>query len=149
MNMQIKAQSRHGWLFGVALLGFLAVAACDKSTSEKIGDIYQLKLDPTPENIETLRGLLDDKNADLRVTALSCLVTLEVDDAAELAVAGLEDGNAFVRATAAKLVGDLEDSSLAGFLIRRLKTDPDPLVRRRACQAMAFNRCVLPWPTEP
>ena len=112
-------------------------AACEKPTSEKIADIYALKLDPTPQNIETLREILLEKNPDLRVTALSCLVSLRVEDAAEIAVAGLQDDNAFVRATAAKLVGDLDDPTLSGFLISRMRQDPDPLVRRRACQALA------------
>jgi HEAT repeat protein len=118
-------------------LAVLAAWGCDKPTGEKIADIYALKLDPTPRNIQTLRAILEDTDPDLRVTALSCLVSLRVDDAAEIAVAGLDDEAAFVRATAAKLVGDLDDPELSGFLIARMRQDPDPLVRRRACEALA------------
>ncbi len=71
------------------------------------------------------------------MTALNSLVTLGVEDAAELAVAGLSDEDAFVRATACKLVGDQDDPSLSGFLAQTLRSDPDALVRKRACQALA------------
>ena len=116
---------------GVFFLG------CVDSTTERIAEIYELKMDPSPENLATLRELLGDKNRDLRVTALNSLVTLGVDDAADLAVAALRDEDAFVRATAAKLVGDQDDPSLSGFLARVLREDPDALVRKRACQALA------------
>ena len=109
---------------------------CADSTTERIAEIYQLRMDPSPENLATLRELLAEEDRDLRVTALNALVTLGVDDAAELAVAALRDEDAFVRATAAKLVGDQEDPSLSGFLARVLRQDPDALVRRRACQAL-------------
>ncbi len=110
---------------------------CADDKTEKIAEIYELKMDPSPRNIATLRELLGEKDRDLRVTALNSLVTLDVDDAAELAVAALSDEDPFVRATAAKLVGDQEDPALTGFLTRALREDPDPLVRRRACQALA------------
>lgn len=110
---------------------------CEKPTSEKIAEIYQLQMDPTPENLATLHEFLDAKDRDLRVTALSAIVALGVDDAAELAVAALNDEDAFVRATAAKLVGDQDDPALSGFLARVLREDPDALVRKRACQALA------------
>ena len=110
---------------------------CEKPTDEKIADIYQLRMNPTPENLATLRELLEEENRDLRVTALNSIVTLGVDDAADLAVAALEDEDAFVRATAAKLVGDQDDPALSGFLARVLREDSDALVRKRACQALA------------
>jgi len=118
---------------GVGLFFF----GCVDSTTERIAEIYELKMDPTPENLATLRELLNEKDRDLRVTALNSLVTLDVDDAADLAVAALNDEDAFVRATAAKLVGDQEDPALSGFLARVLREDPDALVRKRACQALA------------
>jgi HEAT repeat protein len=123
-----------------ASMGLCLVAlfvGCDDSTTEKIAEIYELKMNPSPENLATLRQLLDEKDRDLRVTALNSLVTLGVDDAAELAVAALNDEDAFVRATAAKLIGDQEDPNLSGFLARVLREDPHALVRRRACQALA------------
>ncbi|MEE8412317.1 MAG: HEAT repeat domain-containing protein [Acidobacteriota bacterium] len=110
---------------------------CEEPTSEKIAEIYQLQMDPTPKNLATLHELLDAKDRDLRVTALSAIVTLGVDDAAGLTVAALNDEDAFVRATAAKLIGDQDDPALSGFLARVLREDPDALVRRRACQALA------------
>ena len=110
---------------------------CEEPTSKRIAEIYQLKMNPTPENVAILRELLDEKDRDLRVTALNSIVTLGVDDAADLAVAALNDEDAFVRATAAKLVGDQDDPALSGFLARVLREDPDALVRKRACQALA------------
>lgn len=126
-----------GVFFGAVLgLSLLSMASCERSTSEKIDDIYKLKFDPTPRNIEALRDLLKHEDADLRVTAMNCLVTLDLEDSKEIAVAALEDNDAFIRATAAKLIGDMEDPAMAGFLIRHLKSDPDALVRRRACQGL-------------
>jgi HEAT repeat protein len=122
----------------LALSGLILILpSCGKSTSERISEIYALKMDPTPENVSELRRLLSEEDVDIRVTALNSIVTLGVDDAAELAVAALNDEAAFVRATAAKLVGDQEDPSLSGFLVPVLRGDPDPLVRKRACQALA------------
>jgi len=118
-------------------VGAVFFFGCDDSTTEKIAEIYELKMNPSPENLATLRQLLDEKDRDLRVTALNSLVTLGVDDAADLAVSALSDEDAFVRATAAKLIGDQEDPSLSGFLARTLREDPDALVRKRACQALA------------
>ena len=127
----------HGiFLFQVLAVG-LFFFGCADSTTEKIAEIYELKMDPSPENVATLRELLAEKNRDLRVTALNSLVTLGVDDAADLAVAALNDEDSFVRATAAKLVGDQGDPALSGFLARVLRADPDALVRKRACQALA------------
>jgi HEAT repeat protein len=126
---------------GIILLPVLATGlfffGCEEPTSERIAEIYQLRMNPTPENLATLRGLLDEEDRDLRVTALNSIVTLGVDDAADLAVAALNDEDAFVRATAAKLVGDQDDPALSGFLARVLREDPDALVRKRACQALA------------
>jgi len=113
--------------------------ACGKPTAERIADVYALKMDPTPENIAELRLLLGEENVDIRVTALNSIVTLGVDDAADLAVDALKDEAAFVRATAAKLLGDREDPGLSGFLATVVREDPDPLVRKRACRALA--RC--------
>ncbi len=125
-------------IFAKSLLGIVLIfLGCSDTKTEKIAAIYELKMNPSPENIATLRELLEEQDRDLRVTALNSLVTLGVEDAAELAVAALKDEDPFVRATAAKLVGDQEDPALTGFLTRALRADPDPLVRRRACQALA------------
>lgn len=132
-----KNALRESILFFQILVIGVFFFGCEDPTSERIAEIYQLKMNPTPENLATLRGLLDEKDRDLRVTALNSLVTLGVDDAAELAVAALDDPDAFVRATAAKLVGDQENPALSGFLARILREDPDALVRKRACQALA------------
>jgi len=136
MSIKKKALIHTTCLFSVLAVG-LVFLGCEDPTSRKIVEIYELKMNPTPENIATLRVFLDEKNRDLRVTALNSLVTLGVDDAADLAVGALSDPDAFVRATAAKLVGDQDDPALSGFLARVLREDPDALVRKRACQALA------------
>ena len=92
-------------IYKIACLGGLVVVSmvgCEKPVSEQIDDIYQLKMDPTPANIAQLRDLLETSSPDVRVTALNSLVTLDVEDAAELAVTALEDDDAFVRATASR-----------------------------------------------
>ena len=133
MNMR---PTRKCLIYASFLLTFIA---CDKPTSERIDDIYALKMNPTAENIATLRTFIEDASVDVRVTALNSLITLGVEDADQLAVSALEDEDAFVRATAAKLIGDMENPALSGFLIGRLERDPDPLVRKRACQGLLLS----------
>ena len=120
----------------IVTYALLVVVGCGGSSSDRIDSIYELKKDPNPANIEQLRGFLDSKDADVRVTAVNALVTLGVDDAPQLAVDGLSDEDDFVRATSAKLVGDLDDANLSGHLVERLRSDRSALVRKRAAQAL-------------
>jgi HEAT repeat protein len=81
--------------------------------------------------------MLDDADRDVRATALSALVTVGVSDGQALARAGLGDADGFVRATAAKLLGDLRNESDTALLVERLAEDRDPVVRRRAAESLA------------
>jgi HEAT repeat protein len=119
-------------LFGVSLL-----AGCQDTRNEKISAVYELKADPTAANVERLREMLDDPDRDVRATALNALVSLREDDARALALEHLDDEDGFVRATAAKLVGDLGRQEDADVLVVRLTQDSDPIVRQRAAQALA------------
>ena len=80
MNMR---PTRKCLIYASFLLTFIA---CDKPTSERIDDIYALKMNPTAENIATLRTFIEDASVDVRVTALNSLITLKVEDADQLAV---------------------------------------------------------------
>jgi HEAT repeat protein len=115
----------------------LTVTGCTEDRNEKISSIYALKSDPTVENVEQIREKWADPDRDVRATALNALVVLRVDDAADLARAGLEDQDGFVRATAAKLVGDLDSDRDAERLVTMLRADSDPIVRLRAAEALA------------
>jgi HEAT repeat protein len=116
----------------------LIIPACTQDRNERISSIYALKADPTPENVGQIRVLLADPDRDVRATALNALVGLRVDDAQELARAGLDDGDGFVRATAAKLLGDLESEPDAEKLVALLRGDSDPIVRLRAAEALRY-----------
>jgi HEAT repeat protein len=120
----------------VAILAATLLTGCQQDRNEKISGVYEMKADPTPENVARLRALLDDRDRDVRATALSALVSLRVEDAAELARAALEDPDGFVRATAAKLLGDLDDRADADRLVRLAASDADPVVRQRAVEAL-------------
>jgi HEAT repeat protein len=115
------------------LIGF---SACKQDRNERISGIYALKAEPTAENQQKIRDLLDDQNRDVRATAVNALVSIGVDDAADLARTALADDDGFVRATAAKLLGDLGDPADADRLAVRLREDADPIVRRRAAEAL-------------
>jgi HEAT repeat protein len=80
--------------------------------------------------------MLVDADRDIRATALNALVGLEVDDSAALALAGMRDEDGFVRATAAKLIGDLGDPAHVGVLATALLEDPDPVARQRAAESL-------------
>ena len=120
----------------LSIAPMLFFLACGASPEQQVGSIYEFKRDPTPQNVERLRKFLDNEVPRVRATAVNALVTLDVEDAARIAVMALEDSDEFVRATAAKLVGDQEDPNLAGFLEQRILRDPSALVRRRAAQAL-------------
>jgi len=119
----------------VGLVGVFSIH-CVQDTPERIGNIYELKADPTEENVAKIRESLDDTNRDVRATAVHALVTLRVDDAREIARKFLDDDDDFVRATAAKLVGDLKNPADTPLLIDRLLADPDRVVRQRAAEAL-------------
>lgn len=113
------------------------IPGCKEDRNERISSIYALKADPTVENVEQIRALSADPDRDVRATALNALVVLRVDDAPGLARAGLEDEDGFVRATAAKLLGDLDSAPDTPRLAALLRADSDPIVRLRAAEALA------------
>jgi HEAT repeat protein len=80
--------------------------------------------------------MLTDPDRDVRATALNALVGLGVDDAAALSLAALDDDDGFVRATAAKLLGDLDDVAFAEPLARQLTSDSDASARQRAAESL-------------
>jgi len=126
------------WRETVVILGTVAflAAGCAHDPEERRGSIYEWKANPTAENVARIRALLEDVDRDVRATALNVLVTLDVEDSADIALAGLRDGDGFVRATAAKLLGDLGRQEHAEFLVERLSEDREPIVRQRAAEAL-------------
>jgi HEAT repeat protein len=123
-------------VLGAGLVLVASLTACVEDSAERITSIYELKAVPSEANLNRIRSLLDDPDRDVRATALNALVTLEVPDSARLARAGLEDADAFVRATAAKLLGDVGDRAQVEPLVSRLLEDPDPIVRQRAAESL-------------
>jgi HEAT repeat protein len=121
----------------VALLSALSVlAGCSDDPEQRRGAIYRWKADPTPEHVAKIRELLDDGDRDVRATALNVLVSLRVDDAQQLALTGIGDGDRFVRSVAAKLLGDLGNSESVPVLVERLRVDTEAIVRQRAAEAL-------------
>lgn len=109
---------------------------CGQSASERRSSIYELTAEPSEGNILKIRAMLDDADRDIRATALNALFGLKVADADELALDGLNDEDGFVRATAAKLLGDAGDRAYAPALVACLSEDPDPVARQRAAEAL-------------
>lgn len=120
----------------VVVAAALLVSGCAGDVHERIESIHELKLDPSPENLEKIRRYLDDPDKDVRSTAMFALVTAGVPDAIDLALDGLEDPDAFVRMTAAVLLGDFEDPAVASPLAERLLHDEDWMVRWRAAESL-------------
>lgn len=135
---QKKSTTARGITLGFLLIGLvLTIPGCKEDRNERISSIYALKADPTAENVTQIREMWADPDRDVRATALNALVVLRVEDAADLARAGLEDQDGFVRATAAKLLGDLDSGADTGRLAAMLRADSDPIVRLRAAEALA------------
>lgn len=110
--------------------------ACEGSPETRRAAIYELKAEPSLENVESIRAMLDDGSRDVRATALNALVGLRVEDSKARVIRALGDEDGFVRATAAKLVADLEAVELVGTLAEMLRQDSDPIVRQRAAEAL-------------
>ena len=71
------------------ILVALGLAGCAENTEERIDEVYAAKAEPSAENMERIRGFLDDPDRDVRATAINALISLQVPDAAELAPSGL------------------------------------------------------------
>ena len=131
----------HRCLAGPGLPAILAVVClvalhCGPRPEERRISIYDLKSDPTLENVKQIRDLLADADRDVRATALNAMVGLDAADSASLAVNALRDPDGFVRATAAKLLGDLADPAHVVALSECLLRDPDPVARQRAAESL-------------
>jgi len=107
-----------------------------KTASDRRSAIYDLRDDPTEQNIQAIRDYMSDSDRNVRATALNVLVGLEVADAVALSRSALEDTDGFVRATATKLLGDTKDPTQVDLLAQRLSEDADPIVRQRAAEAL-------------
>lgn len=120
-------------LAGLALL----VAGCEGTPQERITEIYEWKQAATPESLERIRERLRDQNADVRATAVFVLTEKDPEGARAPALAALEDDDGFVRATAARCLGDLADPAFVPVLARHVLEDADWHVRQRAVEALA------------
>jgi len=133
----VTARFARSRVAGALVLLCLTAVHCDGDANERRTSVYKLRADPTEENLAEIRLMLGDPDRDIRATALNALVGLEVPDSAELALAGLVDEDGFVRATAAKLLGDLDDPSTVGALRDALLGDSDAVARQRAAESLA------------
>jgi len=115
----------------------LCSVACIKTAAERRASIYDLRDDPTEKHVQAIRNYTNDPDRNVRATALNVLVGLEVPDAVALSRGALSDRDGFVRATAAKLLGDTKDSAHVTLLAEHLSDDSDPIVRQRAAEALA------------
>ncbi len=118
------------------ILALLLLVSCSADPAAKRGRVYDLKADPTDKNVAQRRRLLADENGEVRATALHALVEVQVPDAAKLATVGLDDPHPFVRATAAKLIGDLGHAAAVPGLAAGVREDPHPITRQRCVEAL-------------
>ncbi len=118
------------------LVASIVCGACGSRSDERRLSIYELKSQPTEKNVAQIRAWLSDDDRDVRATALNALIGLDVPDSAEIARDALNDQDGFVRATAAKLLGDLGNGEHVERLGRVLASDPDPVARQRAAESL-------------
>jgi len=125
-----------GLLRAASLIGLVALFHCGQTAEQRRGSIYDLRADPTEDHVRRIREYLSDPHPDVRATALNTLVGLRVPDSETLALDGLRDPDGFVRAIAAKRVGDLDRPELGDALVPVLMEDPDPQARRVAAESL-------------
>ncbi len=116
----------------------LLATACGDSAADRRMAISQWRSEPSEENVGKIRESLADPDHDVRATALWAIVQLGADDAEEQALGALDDSHGFVRATAAKLLGDLESRAAAPALAQKVAQDSDRWVRQRAAEALSL-----------
>jgi HEAT repeat protein len=121
---------------GVAV-ALLALLACGDTPDERRQSIYDLKADPTPENVRRIRAGLDDVDGGVRAYALHALVELGEPDATTLAIDGLSDPDSYTRKIAARALEDLAAPSAVPALTRVVVEDEDFRVREWAADALA------------
>jgi len=109
---------------------------CSDSPEERREEIYDLKSDASPENIQQIRERLEDQDGEVRAYALHALVRLGVPDATSLAIGGLSDSDSYARKIAARALEDLADPSAVAALGRVVIEDEDYRVREWAAQAL-------------
>ena len=128
---------RHNLLIRIAAAAILAASlGCSDSPEERREEIYDLKSDATPENIQQIRARLEDQDGEVRAYALHALVRLGVPDATSLAIDGLSDSDSYARKIAARALEDLADPSAVAALGRVVIEDEDYRVREWAAQAL-------------
>ncbi|MDX1387915.1 MAG: HEAT repeat domain-containing protein, partial [Acidobacteriota bacterium] len=118
------------------VIAAVVFAGCRESAEDRRATIYELKRNPDPDNIELIRGFLDDDDRDIRAMALFALFDLGTDDALEVARAGVDDPDGYVRSVAATVLGEIEDPSMVPVLTTLLLEDEDPKVRRAAALSL-------------
>jgi HEAT repeat protein len=121
---------------GAAVI-LLASVACTDSPEDRRQEIYDLKTDASPENIQRIRARLEDEDGAVRAYALHALVGLGVRDATTLAIEGLSDPDSYARKIAARALEDLADPSAVAPLGRAVVEDEDYRVREWAADALA------------
>lgn len=128
---------RHNRLIRIAAAAILAASlGCSDSPEERREEIYDLKSDASPENIQRIRARLEDQDGEVRAYALHALVRLGVPDATSLAIDGLSDSDSYARKIAARALEDLADPSAVAALGRVVIEDEDYRVREWAAQAL-------------
>ena len=120
----------------ITLMTCVLALHCGSRPEERRLSIYELKSEPTEENVARIHALVNDPDRDVRATALNALVGLAVPESEALALDALDDSDGFVRATAAKLLGDLGDPAHVGAIAVVLAEDPDPVARQRAAETL-------------
>jgi HEAT repeat protein len=120
----------------LTLLVCLLALHCGSGPEDRRLSIYELKREPTEENLQRIHAMLSDPDRDVRATALNALVGLAVPESKDLALDALDDSDGFVRATAVKLLGDLGDPDHVGAIARVLTEDPDAVARQRAAESL-------------
>ena len=113
-----------------------ASLACSDSPEERRQSIYDLKIDPTPDNVLLIREQLDDDDGGVRAYALHALVELKVPDATDLAIEGLSDPDSYARKISARALEDLAAPSAVPELARVVVEDEDFRVREWAADAL-------------
>jgi HEAT repeat protein len=128
---------RHNRLIRIAAALIVSASlGCSDSPEERREEIYDLKSDASPENIQQIRERLEDEDGEVRAYALHALVRLGVPDATSLAIEGLSDSDSYARKIAARALEDLADPSAVAALGRVVIEDEDYRVREWAAQAL-------------
>lgn len=132
-----RTLTRVGRRVAAAGLAMALLTACHRDAGDRIRRAHALAQNPTEPNKDRIEALLEDRDRDVRATAIVVMEDLDRDRAKRMAATALRDPDGLVRAAAVPVLGKDADDQTIRDLASQAVSDPAWQVRTRAVEAVA------------